>query len=465
MATELRERLTAPVDAASLGVFRAGFGLMMLVGVIRYWSYGWIEQLYIEPDFFFPYWGFEWLQPWPGVGMYVHYALLGVLAFLIMVGLGSRVALLLYFLGFTYVELLDRTAYLNHYYLISILSLLMAFLPVDRAFSLSRRLGWQTGPETTARWSLYAVRLQVGLVYVFAGIAKLRADWLLRGEPLHTWLSARTDIPLVGPYLAEPALAIAASWAGACFDLFIVAFLLWPKTRKLAYLAVIGFHLVTGYLFNIGVFPFVMIFAATILFEPDWPRRFIGGPRDSGEVRHRPVRRLTFAVGASLLAVHFVFQLAFPMRTALYPGNALWTEQGYRFGWRVMLMEKTGEIDMRVVDNRGGRTWMVTPRNHMTRFQYQEMSTQPDMILSYAHHLVEQWRDDGFDDVSVYADAWAVLNGRPRQRLIDPTVDLAKQQDGWAPKAWIVPLEPDDEGEVTDRATTTAQAGAPSATP
>jgi hypothetical protein len=43
--------------------------------------------------------------------------------------------------------------------------------------------------------------------------------------------------------------------------------------------------------------------------------------------------------------------------------------------------------------------------------------------------------------VRVYADAWASLNGRPRQRLIDPSVDLASEPWSLWPKRWILPLQ------------------------
>lgn len=435
-------RLRDPIDGASLGVFRAAYGLMMLVSVVRFWAKGWVEELYIQPTLFFPYWGFGWIQPWPGVGMYLHFAVLGLLAALIMLGLWSRPALLLFFFGFTYVELIDRTTYLNHYYLISILALLMVFLPVDRAFSLRRRLRRIQGPETIPRWCLYAVRMQVGLVYVTAGLAKLRADWLFRAEPLHSWLTLHSDMPLFGPLLAQTSVAFAMSWAGAFFDLFVVAFLLYRPTRVYAYLAVVLFHSVTGLLFPIGVFPLVMALSAMIFFEPDWPRRFIGPPRESATPAREPspVGALQ-KLGLGLLAAHFAFQLLFPWRQLLYPGNPCWTEQGFRFAWHVMLIEKSGQADFRVVDKRDGRSWVVYPGERLSAFQHRMMSTQPDMILSFAHYLEDEWNENGHSDVSVYADVWASLNGRPRQRLIDPKVDLSHEREGWAHKDWIVPLQ------------------------
>lgn len=435
------ERLRAPIDGASLGLFRAGFGLMMLVSIVRFWAKGWIDQLYLQPTMFFPYWGFEWIEPWPGVGMYAHFAGLGVLAVLITVGVWSRPASFLFFVGFTYVELIDRTTYLNHYYLISLLALLMAFLPIERAFSLRRVLSKASEPSSIPRWSLYVMRIQVGLVYVTAGLAKLRADWLFRAEPLHTWLLASVDTPVLGPLLAHKPVAFAMSWAGAFFDLFVVAFLLWRPTRRYAYAAVLLFHAVTGALFPIGVFPIVMSLSATIFFEPDWPRRWFGDrPRSTPAPLPSPSTRVQRA-GFAVLAVYFALQFAFPWRQLLYPGNTCWTEEGFRFAWHVMLMEKTGQVDFRVVDDYGGKSWIVTPGQSLTPLQLRMMSTQPDMILSFAHHLEEVWKRQGYADVSVYADAWASLNGRPRQRLVRPDVDLSEQQEGWAPKTWIVPLE------------------------
>jgi hypothetical protein len=64
------------------------------------------------------------------------------------------------------------------------------------------------------------------------------------------------------------------------------------------------------------------------------------------------------------------------------------------------------------------------------------MSTQPDMMLAFAHELARRERAKG-RDVGGCADAWVTLNGRPPARLIDPGVDLARELDGLAPKAWI----------------------------
>ncbi len=51
-----------------------------------------------------------------------------------------------------------------------------------------------------------------------------------------------------------------------------------------------------------------------------------------------------------------------------------------------MLIEKTGQVDFRVVDNETDRAWVVYPRKRVSGFQHRMLTTQPDMILSYAHY-------------------------------------------------------------------------------
>ncbi|MEJ7604420.1 MAG: HTTM domain-containing protein, partial [Kofleriaceae bacterium] len=111
----MRARLHEPVDAASLAVFRMVFGALMLVAVIRFFAHGWISDYYATPTHFFSYDGFAWVKPWPGVGMYVHFAVMGVLAICIAIGFHYRASVALFGLAFAYAHLIDKTNYLNHY--------------------------------------------------------------------------------------------------------------------------------------------------------------------------------------------------------------------------------------------------------------------------------------------------------------------------------------------------------------
>ena len=151
----------------------------------------------------------------------------------------------LLFLVFTYLQLVDVATYLNHYYLVSLLAALMFFMPAHRSFA-----GRPTAPDVSGRVSRrrgapICCRVQVAVVYVNAGLAKATTDWLLHAQPLDIWLSARTSLPLIGPYLDLPGVAFVAAWAGFLFDTTIVFWLLWRRTRGVAYLAVLAFHLMT----------------------------------------------------------------------------------------------------------------------------------------------------------------------------------------------------------------------------
>ncbi len=449
LSTWLSTWLCAPVDASSLSFLRIALGALVSFGAMRFMAKGWIHELLVVPQHRFHYYGFGWV-PRPtdllgevGLGEAGCYALLSsvaVLGALVALGVCYRLSVTLLFIAFTWVELLDVSTYLNHYYLISCLLLLMSFLPAPKMWTLGKAAQQaDASARQLPRWMLMIVRAQIGLVYVFAGLAKLKSDWLFSAEPLQTWLQARAELPIIGGALTWSQTAYVFSWAGALYDLTIVGWLLWRPTRAAAYLAVIAFHLLTGLLFNIGLFPLAMIALSTVFFEPDWARRWMRavGATESKPPEPRAAFRLPKV--AWVAGAFVALQLLFPLRQWVYPGNPLWTEQGYRFAWNVMLMEKTGHVDFRVRDPATGRQWITSGRSLLTPLQHKVMRTQPDLILQFAHLLAQHYQTRyGIERAQVFADAWASLNGRPRQRLLDPSVDLAAETDGLAPKSWIV---------------------------
>ena len=431
----------APVDVASLACFRIAFGAVMVWEVYRYFTKGWIAAYYIRPDFHFTYYGFGWVRPWPGDGMYVHFAVLGLAAAGVCLGLCYRASAALFFLAFTYVFLLDQARYLNHFYLISLIAFLLVFLPVGRAFSLDARRRPERRLETAPAWALWLVRAQVGIPYFYGGLAKLNADWL-RGEPIRSWLAARPDFPLIGRFFGEEWMVAAFVYGGLLLDLLIVPFLLWRRTRPLAFAAGLLFHGTNALLFQIGVFPWMMMAATTIFFDPDWPRRVGLLPRRTGTSPAAGTRgawarpELVLAAVAAWLAV----QALVPLRHLLYPGNVSWTEQGHRFAWHMKLRDKEARALFTVTDPAHGRTWTVRPNQHVTRLQASKMAGQPDMVLQLAHHIADEERRAGRPGVQVRAHVMASLNGREPQPLVDPAVDLAAQPRTLAPAPWIVPL-------------------------
>ncbi len=433
-----------PVSAASAAAFRIMFGLLGIAAVCRFAAKGWISELYIEPVHHFTYSGFWWVQPWPGWGMYLHFALLGLASLGVALGYRYRLSITAFFLLFTYVELIDKTTYLNHYYWVSLASLLMIFLPLHRTASLDAWRNPSLRSETIPQWVIWALMAQVGVVYIFGGIAKLNPDWLFQAQPLRIWLYNSGDVPLVGPLLKEPWVAYVMSWSGAAFDLTIVGWLLWRRSRPFAYLALVVFHVMTWLLFPIGMFPWIMIAGTLVFFAPNWPQRLIATlrRRPLAETIHAqpPIPSLTWLPRAGMVALVLfaLMQVAIPLRHWAYPGNVQWNEDGYRFSWRVMLTEKTGHIRFRVTDTDTGEQWMEYPEHYLTALQTERMAYQPDMILATARIIADDAMSRG-RKVQVRADAFVTFNGREATRFVDPDVDLARVERGISPKAWVLP--------------------------
>jgi hypothetical protein len=443
---QLESRLFESVDVASLAAFRVAFGVIMLSEVWRYFHNDWIQRYYVEPTFHFAYYGFGWLRPLPNVGIRLLFVGLGVCAVGVALGAWYRASAALFCLGFAYVFLIDEARYLNHFYLVCLVSLLMACLPAHRIWSIDARRRPELRCVAVATWSLWIMRAQVGIVYVYGGVAKLNADWL-SGEPARMWLNNRTMRGLIPPALDSDAWVYVICYGGLLFDLLIVPLLLWRRTRATAFVIMVSFHVTNSWLFEIGIFPWFMIAATTLFLSPSWPRRLLRHGEaavklsDEATLRRTPRQRATLV----LLGVYVAIQLLVPLRHWLYPGNVSWTEEGHRFSWHMKLRSKQADARFFVHDPATDETWEVDPSSFLTPWQYRKMATQPDMLLQFGHLIAEEFtarnpRAAGTAPVEVHADVVASLNDRPPQTLIDPAVDLAATPRGLLPASWIVPL-------------------------
>lgn len=449
-ADRLLRFLTAPRDIAALAVFRMLIGGLMFVGALRFMRNDWIERLYVEPEFHFKYWGFSWVQVPSETGLYLLYCGIALAALMVAIGAFYRIAIIAFWCLFTYAELMDVTNYLNHYYFISLITLIMCFLSPHRAWSVDAWRRPKLRADVLPAWQTYWLRFQVAVLYFFAGWAKFESDWLLHAQPLNIWLPPHAGLPLLGPFLELPWVHYAFSWFAFLFDTTIIAFMLWRKSRPYAFAVILVFHYFTHLFFNIGLFPFIMVFAVLVFFDADWPRKLAAFFRRVAPQRSAPVeasgttrwtaRSTVFAIG---VAVFCAVQLVLPLRQWAYPGTVLWNEQGMRFSWRVMLREKSGSLEYRVVTNQG-RVVIVSPHRYLTEEQYREMAGQPDLILQLAHHIRDDYDGQGVGPVQIFADSKVSLNGRAAQRMIDATVDLAQVSDGLARATWITapPSEP-----------------------
>jgi vitamin K-dependent gamma-carboxylase len=427
MMRKFAEKLWKAIDIGPLIFFRIAFGLLMLWEMWRYLNNGWVRRFFIEPSFFFHYWGFEWVKPLAGEGMIWFFYALGQLAIFIVLGFFYRLTMLLFCLGISTIFLLDQSNYLNHFYLICLLSFLMIFVPAHRKFSLDVFFRPSLRSNTAPAWALWLLRGQMGLVYFFGGIAKLNADWL-RAEPISTWLEARSHFPLFGVWFHEPWVGYFFAYGGLLFDLLIVPMLLYKHSRVAALLLAFAFHCMNGMLFNIGIFPFLAM-AATLIFLPAhffrWPRKPITAEKVS------PRYGLL-----GFFALYFAIQLFLPLRHFLYSGDVSWTEEGHSLAWHMKLRSKLGITVLYAVDPLTGESLEIPIDEYLAGRQNAQMQDNPQMLLRFAHYLAEG------DYQGMEIRAWSImaLNQRAPQLMIDPFMDLAAVPDDLWADDWILPL-------------------------
>jgi hypothetical protein len=443
--------------AEPLAIFRIGFGLMMFAGMIRFWYHGWIETLYIQPKFHFTFYGFEWVKV-PGNYTYLLFIICGLSALMVALGLKYRLAIIAFFLSFTYIELMDKTTYLNHYYFISLVGFIMMFLPANATFSIDNLIRKKTY-KTIPQWATDSIKLMLGIVYFYAGLAKLNSDWLFKAQPLKIWLTSKYDLPLIGETIMHKEwFHYAMSWSGAIYDLAIPFLLLYKRTRLLAFAMVVFFHVFTRILFPIGMFPFIMIIGTLIFFDASLHKRIIAiiktvirPIRFKFKQTIEVVERYTLSefrqnIITKILIVFFVLQILMPWRYLVYPGELFWTEEGFRFSWRVMLMEKAGYANFKIVDSKTGKFFYVDNTDFLTPFQEKQMSFQPDFIVEYAHYLGDHFKNQGHKNIQVFVESFVALNGRMSQPYINPKVDLYQVKESLKHKDWILPFNDEIKG-------------------
>ncbi|MEO5601153.1 MAG: HTTM domain-containing protein [Cyclobacteriaceae bacterium] len=437
------QKTTSP---APLALFRMALGMMLFLSIVRFWTKGWIHELYIEPNYHFPFYGFQFVRPL-GEFTYVIFIICAVAALMVALGWFYRASIITLFLSFTYIELIDKSTYLNHYYFISMICLLMIFLPAHAYFSMDAHRNRDLNSQSIPLWCIDSVKLFVCMIYIFAGLAKINTDWLLHAQPLRIWLPAKNDMPFIGFLFNYTSTAYVFSWAGCIYDLTIPFLLLNNNTRWWAFGVVVVFHLLTAMLFPIGMFPYIMIVTASIFFPVAFhekmsarialwlhlPKRLLQA------TNHYTFNQTTFKFLAIGFFIFFTVQVALPFRYLFYPGELFWTEQGYRFSWRVMLMEKSGYAQFTVTDHTGKKI-TVDNNEFLTPLQQKMMATQPDMILQYAHMLRDYYEKLGYRNPSVFVDSYVAVNGRLGKALVDPKTDLAKKDDSLLHKSWILPF-------------------------
>jgi hypothetical protein len=413
------------VSSASVEVVRIVYGLIGAVTALRFLTRGWVDALHLAPAHHLTYPGFDWVAPLPAPWAHLHLVVVALAGLAVALGYRTRLSLGVFLVGFVWIELIDAALYLNHYWLVTLLGVLLLALPVGRRWALDTANRRVPATTTVPAWAVWAVRAQLAAVYMFAGIGKLNADWLLHGEPLSMWIATRSDRPFIGPFLDAPGIGLLMSWMGAVFDLTIVGWLCWRRSRPYAYAALVAFHLMTAMFFQIGLFPWMMIALVPVFFAPDWPTRCLARVTGRASVPARTAPARVGTAGKLTIVALLAVNVVVPLRHFVAAGDVRWNDAGYYGSFRVMLTEKTGWVMFHLTDADTGARWTVDPHDVFEDWQVSELSARRDLLVTAAHIVAADARAEGHAHVEVHADAWVSFNGRARQRFVGPDLDLA----------------------------------------
>jgi vitamin K-dependent gamma-carboxylase len=429
-------KLFKAIDNSPLIIFRIFFGILFACEAFGAILTGWVKENFIDPKFTFSHIGFEWLQPLPGYGMYIYFIIMGIISVLVAIGYRYRFSIISLTLLWAGVYFMQKTSYNNHYYLLLLVSFMLVFLPANKYKSLDVRLGYTKEELYMPIWCSWVMILQVAIVYFYATVAKFYPDWL-DGTFVKNLLANRTPFEWVNNLFAQRWFYMFITYMGIIFDGLIIPALLYKRTRTLAVLASLTFHIFNSVVLQIGIFPYFALSFAVFFYEPETIRRlfFKSKPKfveiNTYNYNHKNI--LTF-----IFIPYFIIQMILPIRHWFIPGDVLYTEEGHRLSWRMMLRSRSGTTYFTVVDKNTGNRLPYNLHEMLTYKQYNSFCTHPDMIWQMAQRVKKQFADQGYD-VAVYANSYVSINGRNSIQLVDENVDLANEKwNYFGHSTWLI---------------------------
>ena len=423
------------IDNSPLIVFRILFGFLIACESFGAILTGWVKRVLTDPQFTFSFIGFEWLQPLPGFGMYFYFVLMGFFGLAIMLGYRYRIAITSYTILWAGVYFMQKSSYNNHYYLLLLISFLLIFLPANRYASLDVKQNRVSEEKTMPYWISLLFIIQVGIVYVFASLAKFYPDWL-DGTFTKNLLSGTTSRPFFLELFSQKWFYLFIAYAGILFDLLIVPFLLFKKTRTLALIASIIFHIFNSITLQIGIFPFFALTFALFFYEPETIRRLFLRKKPKLEDENLSQNLYGKRIVYFLMIPYLIIQIALPLRHHFIEGDVLWTEEGHRLSWRMMLRERNGYITIQIKDLKTGSVSIYNYRKNLTNKQAQNLATKPDFIWQYCQRIKEEYKGK---PIAIYIDCKNSINRKEYKSLIDPNYDMAKAEwNYFAHNEWIL---------------------------
>ena len=425
------------IDNSPLIVFRILFGLLCLLESVGAIFTGWVNYTLIDPQFTFSFIGLDWLQPLPGFGMYVYYVVMGLFGFMIMIGYRYRFSASMFTIMWAMTYFMQKASYNNHYYLLILLSAFMIIQPAHRYYSVDAKRNPKIKSISMPQWCSWIFIIQMFIVYTYGSIAKIYPDWL-NISVMESMMQAKQHYYVIGELLQERWVHYFLAYGGILFDGLVIPALLWKPTRKLAFFASIFFHMFNSIVFQVGIFPYLSLAFILFFYEPQTIRNIFLKKKPYYDLAEIRTPRHS-GILVTLFSLYFLIQIALPLRHHFIEDNVLWTEEGHRMSWRMMLRSKHGYATYKIINKADNSRISINLEDYLSKKQKRLASTKPDVIWQFAQRLKKEHAQKGID-ISVFVDCRISVNGRPLERLINPDVDIAAQKwDPFRHSAWILP--------------------------
>jgi hypothetical protein len=284
------------------------------------------------------------------------------------------------------------------------------------------------------RWLIIA---QLFIVYTYAAVAKLYGDWL-DFSIIEILMASKKEYFLIGEILQQGWTHKIIAVFGILFDLLIIPALLFKPTRKIAFALSIFFHLFNSFVFRIGIFPYLSIAFCVFFFEPQTIRNLFLVKKNVSVIQaDKKPKGYQWLLG--VLGVYLIIQFALPLRHHFLKDDVLWTEEGHRLSWRMMLRSRVGSLNCYVEDKETGKRSLVKLDDYLTKKQRRKVACYPDFTWQFAQHLKKEYAKEG-KEIGVFVKNKVKINKGKYKEFIDPNVDLANVPwEHFSHHDWILP--------------------------
>src|SRR5690606_6543334 len=406
------------IDNSSLIVFRMFFGIVFFAEAVGALALKWVNSNFINTSTNFTFIGFEWLLSIQNETMYVVFGLMGLASLGVIFGFKYRISIIALTLLWSLAYFGQKTSYNNHYYLMWLIGLMMCFLPANANASFDAKINLAIKKNYMPQWIRWAFIIQVSCVYIYATVAKFYPDWLDGTVTRNMFMSMKNMPDYVQNLFQKNEFQLFIAYMGIAFDGLIVPALLWKRTRWLAIIASLIFHIFNSITLQIGVFPYFALSFSIFFFPAEQVRNFFLRKKSKISFEGESTKD-----GLTLFRYFFVpyliLQVLLPLRHWAIKGDVLWTEEGHRLSWRMMLRARGGEAKFKVEDYKSCEVLAFSNEELLNKKQRGRLNA-PDVIWQMAQKIEQHFKEKD-TEVEVYVIRSNVrINSHPSKRLIDP---------------------------------------------